>query len=156
DLVRVIDPAHDPPSSEDLFVADLRNAGANGAYSVRVMKRSELEALIVERRSKHGAVLAAAPPANPASSASAGEQGRPAVIIYGASWCGPCHQAAAYLKKRGIAFVEKDIEADGSAAREMQAKLAKVGRHGGSIPVLDVRGKVFVGFDPGALDRALG
>ncbi|OJY31644.1 MAG: hypothetical protein BGO98_16390 [Myxococcales bacterium 68-20] len=78
------------------------------------------------------------------------------MIIYGASWCGPCHQAAAYLKQRGVPFIEKDIEQDGGAAREMQAKLATAGMRGGSIPVLDVRGKVLVGFDERAVDRALG
>ena len=78
------------------------------------------------------------------------------MIIYGASWCGPCHQAAAYLKGRGIDFVEHDIEKDSSAAREMQGKLAKAGKHGGSIPVLDVRGRILVGFDQRAVDQALG
>lgn len=151
DVVRVADPVKDPPKLDDVFVADLRNAGAEGAYPVRTMSRTEFEKVAVERRQKSGSVLAAkgaesAPP----------EAARPAVIIYGASWCGPCHQAAAYLKQRGVPFVEKDIEQDGSAAREMQAKLASAGKRGGSIPVLDVRGKVLVGFDERAVDRALG
>ena len=77
------------------------------------------------------------------------------MIIYGASWCGPCHQAAAYLKRRGIHFVEKDIEEDGNAAREMRSKLSNAGMRGGSIPVIDVRGKLLVGFDERAVDRAL-
>ncbi|HWL84840.1 MAG TPA: glutaredoxin domain-containing protein, partial [Polyangiaceae bacterium] len=79
-----------------------------------------------------------------------------AVIIYGAEWCGACHQAAAYLRAKGIPYVEKDIEADHGAAREMQTKLAKAGLNGGSIPVLDVRGKVMVGFNPHVVDEALG
>ena len=37
----------------------------------------------------------------------------------------------------------------------MQAKLQQAGKRGGSIPVLDVRGKILVGFDPGAVDAAL-
>ena len=78
------------------------------------------------------------------------------MIIYGASWCGPCHQAAAYLKKKGVAFVEHDIEQDSSSRHEMQAKLAKAGMRGGSIPVLDVRGHILVGFDARAVDQALG
>ena len=78
------------------------------------------------------------------------------MIIYGASWCGPCHQAAAYFTKRGIKFIEHDIEKDSSAAREMQAKLAKAGARGGSIPVLDVRGRILIGFDQRAVDQALG
>jgi hypothetical protein len=38
----------------------------------------------------------------------------------------------------------------------MQAKLDKAGLHTGSMPVLDVRGKVMVGFNPGAIEAALG
>src|SRR6476469_1287340 len=90
------------------------------------------------------------------SAGGADTAARPAVIIYGASWCGPCHQAAAYLKKKGVAFVEHDIEQDSSSQHEMQAKLAKAGMRGGSIPVLDVRGKILVGFDARAVDQALG
>ncbi len=151
DVVRVADPVKDPPKLDDVFVADLRNAGAEGAYPVRTMSRTEFEKIAVERRQKGGSVLAA----KAAESAPPGAA-RPAVIIYGASWCGPCHQAAAYLKQRGVPFIEKDIEQDGGAAREMQAKLATAGMRGGSIPVLDVRGKVLVGFDERAVDRALG
>ena len=141
DVVRVADPVKDPPKLDDVFVA----------YPVRTMSRTEFEKIAVERRQKGGSVLAA----KAAESAPPGAA-RPAVIIYGASWCGPCHQAAAYLKQRGVPFIEKDIEQDGGAAREMQAKLATAGMRGGSIPVLDVRGKVLVGFDERAVDRALG
>lgn len=151
DVVRVADPVKDPPKLDDVFVADLRNPGAGGTYPVRTMSRAELEKIAVERRQKNGAVLTAkgAESAPPAAA-------RPSVIIYGASWCGPCHQAAAYFKGHGIAFVEKDIEQDGSAAREMQAKLASAGARGGSIPVIDVRGKMLIGFDEHAIERALG
>lgn len=148
ETVRVVDPSKEPPSGDQLFVADLRVADA-GAYPVRTMRRAEFEGLAVDRRKKSGSVLVAQGPP------SALPDTRPAVIIYGASWCGPCHQAAAYFKQRGVAFVEKDIEADGGAAREMQAKLANAGIRGGSIPVIDVRGKLLVGFDQGAVERAL-
>jgi glutaredoxin len=154
DVVRVADPVKDPPKLDDVFVADLRNAGPGGAYPVRTMGRPEFEKLAVERRQQHGKVLTAQGAASvlPGLPAAA----RPTVIIYGASWCGPCHQAAAYLKRRGIPFIEKDIEADSGAAREMHAKLSNAGMRGGSIPVIDVRGKVIIGFDERAVDRALG
>lgn len=152
DVVRVADPVKDPPKLDDVFVADLRNPGPGGAYPVRTMSRTEFEKVAVERRQKSGAAVLAPKGADNAPPAAA----RPAVIIYGASWCGPCHQAAAYLKKRGVPFVEKDIEEDRLAAREMQQKLASAGMRGGSIPVIDVRGKVLVGFDERAMDRALG
>lgn len=167
DLVRVrVLESNADPSSDRVFVADLRAPGAGGAYPVRAVPRAEFEDTAVSRRAKSGAVLspraAASGVAGSASAGAAGSgapgevAGRPAVIIYGASWCGPCHQAAAYLKQRGVSFVEHDIEQDSAAGREMQSKLTKAGIRGGSIPVLDVRGKILVGFSAAAVDQALG
>jgi len=160
EVVKVRDPGRDPLTGDRIFVADLRTAAPDGGYPVRVVPTNEFEDIAVTRRAKHGVVLAPREAgAAPAASGAAGTgevAGRPAVIIYGASWCGPCHQAAAYLKQRGIPFVEHDIEKDSSAAREMQGKLAKAGVRGGSIPVLDVRGRILVGFDSRAVDQALG
>jgi glutaredoxin len=155
EVVRVADPVKDPPKLDDVFVVDLRTAGADGAYPVRTMSRPEFEKIAVERRQQHGKVLTPQPAASAPPSGDPHEIGSPTVIIYGASWCGACHQAAAYLKRRGVPFIEKDIEQDGGAAREMQAKLASAGMRGGSIPVIDVRGKVMIGFDERAVDRAL-
>ena len=157
--VRALDPAADTPTGDRVFVVDLRTAGTDGTYAVRTVPRTEFEEIAVARRTKSGtAVLApkAAPSAPTAAGAAGDVAGRPAVIIYGASWCGPCHQAAAYLKQKGVAFVEHDIERDSGKQREMQAKLAKAGVRGGSIPVLDVRGRILVGFDARAVDQALG
>jgi glutaredoxin len=154
DVVRIGDPSKDDPPGK-VFLADLRNAGPEGLYRVRLADRDELDQLAGARRAKFGAVLADTPPGTTASAPAAVEAHGPDVIIYGASWCGPCHQAAAYLKRRGVVFVEKDIEQDRTAAREMQAKLSRAGMAGGSIPVLDVRGRLLVGFDPGAVERAL-
>lgn len=160
--VRALDPAADAPGGDRVFVVDLRTASGDGTYAVRTVPRAEFEDVAVQRRSKSGtAVLAPkGAPLVPSVAASGGAAGdvaaRPAVIIYGASWCGPCHQAAAYLKQKGVAFVEHDIEQDSGKQREMQAKLAKAGMRGGSIPVLDVRGRILVGFDARAVDQALG
>ena len=167
--VRVLDPAKEVAAGADrVFIADLRTAQADGTYPVRVATRAEFDDVAVARRAKSGiAVLAPRAAGGAGGAAADGGAGtdpqnpgdvanRPAVIIYGASWCGPCHQAAAYLKQKGVRFVEHDIEQDSSAAREMRAKLAKAGVRGGSIPVLDVRGRILVGFDARAVDSALG
>jgi glutaredoxin len=146
ETVRVADPARDPPA-EHVWVVDLRTPGAGGAYPVRTIKRAEWEAIAIARRDG-GALV-------PRAASSAPPPAQPQVIIYGASWCGPCHQAEAHLKRKGIPYVEKDIEQDSGAAREMQAKLAKAGKRGGSIPVLDVRGQIIIGYDAATLDRAL-
>jgi glutaredoxin len=171
DAVRVVDPTKEEGAHGDrIFVADLRVAGADGAYPVHAMTREEFDQLAVARRAKNAATLASAekgedagaPSGDNAESANAGNAaapdlaGRPAVIIYGAEWCGACKQAQAYLKKRGILFIEKDIEKDPGADAEMRAKLRRTGQHGGSIPVLDVRGNIMVGFSPEKVEEALG
>jgi len=168
DSVRVVDPDKDDGThAERVFVADLRTAHPDGSYPVRSMTRADFEGIAVARREKTGPTLASAQPAIPAAPSSAGAAGprdpgaphpstRPTVIIYGAEWCGACHEAARYLRAKGVDYVEKDIEKDSGAAREMQQKLAKNGLRSGSIPVLDVRGKVMVGFSAPELDGALG
>jgi glutaredoxin len=180
DAVRVVDPNKEEGTHPDkVFVADLRVAGSDGAYPVHAMTREEFDALAEQRRAKNGATLASAergdggalpsggsggananPNANANANANANQgaplAGRPAVIIYGASWCGACKQAEAYLKKRGISYIDKDIEEDPQAATEMRGKLRRAGKPAGSIPVLDVRGRILVGFDARSVDEALG
>jgi glutaredoxin len=165
DAVRVVDPNKDDGTHADrVFVADLRQPGADGKFPVRTMTRADFEAIAVARREKTGPTLASAGPTQPSPppAGSGADPGpvkpstQPAVIIYGAEWCGACHEAARYLRSKGIAYVEKDVEKDPSAAREMQQKLAKNGLRSGSIPVIDVRGKVMVGFSAPEIEGALG
>ena len=167
DAVRVVDPSRDESSHPDsVIVVDLRQTRADGSYPVRTMTRTDFEAMAVARREKTGPTLASAAPQappNPAASAPdpAGadaprRDARAVVVIYGAEWCGACHEAARYLRRKGIPYVDKDVEKDPAAAREMQQKLAKSGLHEGSIPVIDVHGKVMVGFNPAEIDAALG
>jgi glutaredoxin len=166
DTVRVVDPAREAPAGDNVVIADFRQAGADGSYPVRTMARADFEAIAVARRQEKGPTLAAAAPSAVATDTAAQGAGqgaeptkpstRPVVIIYGAEWCSACHDAARYLRRKGVAYIEKDIEKEPEAAREMQQKLASRGLRGGSIPVIDVRGQVMVGFDPGQIDAALG
>lgn len=151
ETVRVADPVKDPPKLDDVFVADLRTPGADGRYPVKTMSRTDFEKLAVDRRKANGQKQLEA---RGAASVLPGNEA-PTVIIYGASWCGPCHQAADYLKAKNIKYVLKDIEEDRTANTEMQGKLDAAGMRGGSIPVIDVKGKILVGFDSRQIDRAL-
>jgi glutaredoxin len=161
--VRVVVAGANGGTGESVYVADLKQKNADGSYPVRTMARSAWDELGASKRKSRLEALApsAAPPAPPAGSAvEAGEPGHgPAAavsaIIYGASWCGPCHQAEALLKSLGVKVTKKDIEESDAAQREMQEKLAKVHRKGGSIPVIDVMGQIFVGFSEGALRSAV-
>jgi glutaredoxin len=166
DAVKVVDPSRDEGTHADhVFVADLRTPKADGTFPVSVMSVADFEAIALARRKANGPTLATAAGSASATAGAGDSNGAsaprpqsaaPAVIIYGADWCGACHDAAAYLRRKGVAFVEKNVEKDPAAAREMKDKLARTGQSAGSIPVIDVRGKVMVGFNARAIDDALG
>lgn len=156
--VRVMDPAHTPPD-DMMYITDLTKKNADGSYAVAVVPRQDFEGYIVDRRKALGPTLGSGVAQN-GSDAGAGsmviDATSPRVIIYGAEWCGACHEAAKWLTQKHVKFVEKDIEKDSGAEREMRAKLAKAGLSGGSIPVIDVGGKIMVGFSPPKIQAALG
>jgi glutaredoxin len=161
DAVRAVDPTREDGAHADtVYVADLRVASLDGSYPIHTMTREDFDALALSRREKGDKMTLATVMARDAGAgggrADTAVAGRPAVIVYGASWCSACHQAMAYFKKRGITFIEKDIEQDPQAAEEMNGKLRRAGQRSGSIPVLDVRGRILVGFEPHAVEEALG
>ncbi len=160
--VRVMDPAH-TPSEDMMYLADLTTKNADGSYAVAQAPRSDFETYIVERRKAVGPTLASNGGNGQGAQGDGGislgalaATGQPHVIIYGAEWCGACHEAAKWLTGKHVKFVEKDIEKDSGADREMRAKLAKAGLSGGSIPVIDVGGKIMVGFSAPKIQAALG
>jgi glutaredoxin len=154
DQVRVVVTTRDEGTQGSFYVANLTNQNADKSYPVSTMSRSDWDTIIAKRRQ------AARPPeqaaADPQAAADAGPAGPFTVIVYGASWCGACHQVMDFLKQRRVPAVEKDIEADPGANEEMRAKLARAGLRGASsIPVVDVGGRILVGFDPRAMEDAL-
>lgn len=156
DFVRVSDPSN---RGGGVFVADLRNARADGTYPVTASSEREFQKTVEARRSSARNRIDTPEDPDPWHGGRASRRtpslGNADVIIYGASWCGACHEAAAYLRKRGVSFIEKDIEQDARAQQEMSDKLRGAGLPRGSIPVLDVRGKIMVGFSSDAVDEAL-
>lgn len=166
ELVRVVVADREDGTGELFYVVDLTKKRDDGTYVAQTMPRRSWEALIAKRREEHIAKTAPPPPPPPVggTTAAPGMPAPPApptalsgltAIIYGADWCGPCHEAAAYLKSRGVQVIEKNVEKSADAQSEMRSKLAKSGQHGGSIPVIDVRGQVVVGFSKSSLDRAI-
>ena len=77
------------------------------------------------------------------------------VVIYGASWCVACDDAAAYLTLQRIPFVERDVETS-SVETEAEGVLRAAGLAPSvhSLPVIDVRGTVTIGFAPCVIDAA--
>jgi glutaredoxin len=157
DLVRVVLSDREDGTRDPLYVVDLRQAMPGGGYAAATMPRAKWESEIERRREAYRAKTAP-----PAPTGSDGTQGAPTralpsgrkVVIYGASWCKPCHQAADYMKSKGIPYVLEDIEQNPKAQAEMQQKLLAAGRGGGSIPVIDVAGELLIGYSPEAIDRA--
>jgi glutaredoxin len=168
--VRVVVTDQAAGAGQTVYVADLTAKRADGTYTVTPLPRAEWEKLGADRRktrlealapgvAAHGTDPAAALPDGAASNAgdaegAAGLSGVSA-IVYGADWCKPCHDAERYLKSLGVSVTKKDIEASRAAQAEMQQKLVRVNRSGASIPVIDVMGKILVGYSPGSLKRAV-
>ena len=170
-LVRVIDPAKGVAERQDtsmVYVVDLRELLASGKARARAMSREAFETGALAQlppgassalAGPHGPALPEEPePASPdagiAGPAPAG--GAPVVILYGTPWCGACKAARQYLSSKHIPFAYKDIENDSSAARELQGKAARLGIPADRVPILDVRGRLLVGFDRTRLDALLG
>lgn len=74
-----------------------------------------------------------------------------AVTVYSTPTCSFCNAAKRYLKERSIPFRDIDISRDAKAAADM---VRKTGQQG--VPVIDVNGKIIVGFDKLKLNSALG
>ena len=71
------------------------------------------------------------------------------VIVYVTSWCPACTMTTNYLKDKKIPFVVKDVERNESYMKEM---VKKVGGYRG-VPVLDINGRILLGFNPQVLDQ---
>ena len=162
--VRVI--TADAGHGDQFYIADLSLKADDGSYAVQAMPRKHWESLLEKRRAQHLARMQPPAPNNPGmpkdNNPGVPENNNPGVpknavqaIVYGASWCRPCHQAAALLKRRGAHVQEYDIEKQPVRAREMRDKLKRAGRRGGTIPVIDVEGTMLVGFSPRLIERAI-
>jgi glutaredoxin-like YruB-family protein len=55
-----------------------------------------------------------------------------------------------YLKQKGILFEEVDVSKDERAAQEMIEKSGQMG-----VPVIDIDGKIVIGFDKERIDELL-
>lgn len=72
------------------------------------------------------------------------------VTVYSADWCAYCHAAMDYLNKLGVPFIEKNVEKDMKNGMEAVQKSGQMG-----IPVIDIDGKIIIGFNRPAIDAAL-
>ena len=73
------------------------------------------------------------------------------VKVYSTPTCPYCIRAKEFLKEKGIAFEDIDVSADREKAKEMIEKSGQMG-----VPVVDIDGKIIVGFDREKISRELG
>lgn len=73
-----------------------------------------------------------------------------AVKIYTTPSCTYCNKAKKYLKENHVTFTEYNVAKDMRRADEMVKKSGQMG-----VPVLDVHGKVIVGFNQPEIEKAL-
>ena len=136
--VQVVDLSKSPAerrANAQVQVFDLRSPGADGRFTGRFVPRTELETVL-------------------AATAAEKKIAQPKVVMYSAAWCGVCKQARSFMTREGIAFVEKDIEKDKAAARELRNKAQQAGVSANGVPVFDIGGRIFSGFDPKTITQA--
>ncbi|HET6452116.1 MAG TPA: glutaredoxin domain-containing protein [Spirochaetia bacterium] len=73
-----------------------------------------------------------------------------AVTIYTTPTCGYCKVAKEFFRSQHVSFTEYNVASDRQRADEMVRKSGQMG-----VPVIDVNGKVIVGFNKPEIERAL-
>jgi glutaredoxin 3 len=73
-----------------------------------------------------------------------------AVTIYTTPSCGYCKVAKDFFRSSHVAFTEYNVASDQHKADEMVRKSGQMG-----VPVIDVNGKIIVGFNKPEIEKAL-
>jgi glutaredoxin 3 len=73
-----------------------------------------------------------------------------AVTIYTTPTCGFCRVAKDYFRNARVPFTEHNVAVDQSKAEEMVRKSGQMG-----VPVIDIHGKIIVGFNRPEIEKAL-
>jgi len=75
----------------------------------------------------------------------------PKVTVYSTATCPFCTMAKDFLKQNKIEFQDIDVSADQDSLRIMMKKSGQTG-----VPVIDIDGKIIIGFNEPAIKQALG
>lgn len=76
---------------------------------------------------------------------------QPKVIVFSTPSCSYCNMAKQYFRQKNVRFTDIDVSRDQSAARDMVRRSGQMG-----VPVIDIGGKVIVGFNRPKIDQLLG
>jgi glutaredoxin 3 len=72
------------------------------------------------------------------------------ITIYTTPSCGYCNLAKSYFRQKNIPFTEYDVSRDMNKAQEMVSKSGQMG-----VPVIEINGKIIVGFDKNQIESSL-
>ncbi|MCA9922632.1 MAG: NrdH-redoxin [Anaerolineales bacterium] len=72
------------------------------------------------------------------------------VIIFSTPTCGYCNMAKQYFRRHKIRFRDVDVSQDPAAARDLVRRSGQMG-----VPVIDINGKIIVGFDKPKINSLL-
>ena len=72
------------------------------------------------------------------------------IKIYTTKTCPHCIALKKYFKEKGVEFKNLDVEDSDKAKEEMIEKSGQMG-----VPVIDINGKIIVGFDREKLEKIL-
>ena len=72
------------------------------------------------------------------------------VKIYTTPTCQWCKKTKDWLKQNNIKYTEKNVAKDRKARQEIIKKSGQTG-----VPVIDIKGKIIIGFDPKEIQKAL-
>lgn len=72
------------------------------------------------------------------------------VTVYSTPTCPYCVMAKNYFKQNNVQYTDFDVSRDQNAAREMVDKTGQMG-----VPVIDIDGKIIVGFQPEVFQELL-
>jgi glutaredoxin 3 len=72
------------------------------------------------------------------------------VIVYSTPTCPYCIYAKDFFKENNVPFEDIDVTKDRAKAKEMIMKSGQMG-----VPVIDIDGKILVGFQPEAFESLL-
>lgn len=138
-----------PPPGE-VWVTNLLEPASDGRYPLVTVPREQFEEIVLGsgRSSKFSLPEGLELPELPAAIDGP-------IVVYKTSWCGVCKQLEAYLDRKGVEYVAKDIEKDRAAAAELAAKAKQAGVPTGSVPMIDVGGELLRGFDRARLEKLL-
>jgi len=72
------------------------------------------------------------------------------ITVYTTPTCAFCHAVKEYFKSKKVEYTEKDLTQDEAAAKWVLENTGQL-----AVPVVDINGKVIVGFDRPSIDHAL-